>query len=38
MLHCDVPLHASIGMTLIVSSAGVWTQYTMGTASGNVPE
>jgi hypothetical protein len=34
-----VLLQTSMGMTtLTVNYAGVWTPYTMGTESGNVPE
>jgi hypothetical protein len=33
-----VLLHASMGMMMTVNYAGVWTPFTMGSASGNVPE
>jgi FtsP/CotA-like multicopper oxidase with cupredoxin domain len=38
MLHCHVLLHASFGLSMTVDCEGVWTPYTMGMRSGNVPE
>ena len=38
MLHCHVLLHAAMGMSMTIDYAGVTTPFTMGAASGNVPE
>lgn len=38
MLHCHVLIHAAYGLSTMVSYAGVWTPYTIGTQSGNFPE
>jgi FtsP/CotA-like multicopper oxidase with cupredoxin domain len=38
MLHCHVLLHAAMGMSMTIDYAGVTTPFTMGPASGNVPE
>jgi FtsP/CotA-like multicopper oxidase with cupredoxin domain len=38
MLHCHVPLHAAMGMSMTIDYAGVTTPFEMGSRSGNVPE
>jgi FtsP/CotA-like multicopper oxidase with cupredoxin domain len=38
MLHCHVLAHASAGMSMMVNYEGIYTPYTMGTQSGNIPE
>ena len=38
MLHCHVLLHAAMGMSMTIDYAGITTPFTMGVASGNVPE
>jgi FtsP/CotA-like multicopper oxidase with cupredoxin domain len=38
MLHCHVPLHAAMGMSMTIDYAGVTTPFTMGSQSGNIPE
>jgi FtsP/CotA-like multicopper oxidase with cupredoxin domain len=38
MLHCHVLAHASAGMSMTVNYEGIYTPYTMGTQSGNIPE
>jgi FtsP/CotA-like multicopper oxidase with cupredoxin domain len=38
MLHCHVLLHAAMGMSMTIDYVGVTTPFTMGAASGNVPE
>jgi FtsP/CotA-like multicopper oxidase with cupredoxin domain len=38
MLHCHILEHAAAGMSMTINYEGVYTPYTMGTRSGNVPE
>ena len=38
MLHCHVQIHAAYGLSTMISYAGIWTPYTIGTRSGNFPE
>ena len=38
MLHCHVPLHAAMGMSMTIDYAGTTTPFTMGSRSGNIPE
>lgn len=38
MLHCHVPLHAAMGMSITIDYTGVTTPFTMGSQSGNIPE
>ena len=38
MFHCHVLLHAAMGMSAMVSYAGVTTPYDLGARSGNLPE
>ena len=38
MLHCHVLLHAAMGMSMTIDYVGVTTPFTMGAASGNMPE
>src|SRR2546422_4118976 len=38
MLHCHVLAHASAGMSMTINYDGIYTPYTMGTQSGNIPE
>jgi len=38
MLHCHILMHAASGMSMTINYEGVYTPYTMGTRSGNVPE
>jgi FtsP/CotA-like multicopper oxidase with cupredoxin domain len=38
MLHCHVPLHAAMGMSMTIDYAGITTPFTMGSRSGNIPE
>jgi FtsP/CotA-like multicopper oxidase with cupredoxin domain len=38
MLHCHVLVHAAYGLSTMLSYAGIWTPYAIGTTSGNFPE
>ena len=38
MLHCHVLIHAAGGMSMTINYDGIYTPFTMGTASGNIPE
>jgi FtsP/CotA-like multicopper oxidase with cupredoxin domain len=38
MLHCHVLVHAAGGMSMTINYDGIYTPYTMGTRSGNIPE
>jgi FtsP/CotA-like multicopper oxidase with cupredoxin domain len=38
MLHCHVLIHAAGGMSMTINYEGIYTPFTMGTASGNIPE
>ncbi|HEY0811971.1 MAG TPA: multicopper oxidase family protein, partial [Pseudonocardia sp.] len=38
MLHCHVPLHAAMGMSMTIDYAGITSPFTMGSRSGNIPE
>ncbi len=38
MLHCHILMHAASGMSMTINYEGIYTPYTMGTRSGNVPE
>lgn len=38
MLHCHVLLHAATGMDMMVSYEGIQTPYSVGSATGNIPE
>jgi FtsP/CotA-like multicopper oxidase with cupredoxin domain len=38
MLHCHVLAHAAGGMSMTINYDSVYTPYTMGTLSGNIPE
>ena len=38
MLHCHVLVHALAGMSMTINYDGVFTPYTMGSRSGNIPE
>jgi len=38
MLHCHVLAHASAGMSMTINYEGIYTPFTMGTQSGNIPE
>jgi len=38
MLHCHVLIHAAGGMSMTINYHGIYTPFTMGTASGNIPE
>jgi len=38
MIHCHILVHAAYGLSAMVSYQGIWTPYTIGTASGNFPE
>jgi len=38
MLHCHVLAHASAGMSMTINYDGIYTPFTMGTQSGNIPE
>jgi FtsP/CotA-like multicopper oxidase with cupredoxin domain len=38
MLHCHVLVHAAYGLSTMLSYAGIWTPYSIGTTSGNFPE
>ena len=38
MLHCHVLIHAAGGMSMTINYVGIYTPFTMGTASGNIPE
>jgi FtsP/CotA-like multicopper oxidase with cupredoxin domain len=38
MLHCHVLAHATAGMSMTINYEGIYTPFTMGTQSGNIPE
>jgi FtsP/CotA-like multicopper oxidase with cupredoxin domain len=38
MLHCHILMHAASGMSMTINYEGVYTPFTMGTSSGNIPE
>ena len=38
MLHCHILEHAAAGMSMTINYDGIYTPYTMGTRSGNIPE
>ncbi|GAC1656819.1 MAG: hypothetical protein NVS9B1_13060 [Candidatus Dormibacteraceae bacterium] len=38
MLHCHVLAHAAAGMSMSINYEGISTPFTMGSASGNIPE
>jgi FtsP/CotA-like multicopper oxidase with cupredoxin domain len=38
MLHCHILEHAASGMSMTINYDGIYTPYTMGTRSGNIPE
>jgi len=38
MLHCHILEHAAAGMSMTINYEGVYTPFTMGTRSGNIPE
>ena len=38
MLHCHVLQHAAGGMSMTIDYDGIYTPYSMGSLSGNIPE
>jgi FtsP/CotA-like multicopper oxidase with cupredoxin domain len=38
MIHCHVLVHAAYGLSTMLSYAGTWTPYSIGTISGNFPD
>lgn len=38
MLHCHALVHAASGMSMTINYEGIYTPFTMGSRSGNVPE
>jgi FtsP/CotA-like multicopper oxidase with cupredoxin domain len=38
MLHCHILEHAAAGMSMTINYEGIYTPYTMGSRSGNIPE
>lgn len=38
MLHCHILMHAAAGMSMTINYEGIYSPFTMGTGSGNIPE